>query len=165
MSRQNSVVREGIVVGLIGATAIAAWFAIIDAVQGHLFATPIMLGTSLSSLVLNGATPSTTAALLGYTICHFALFVLIGIAFAFFVNSAERVPSMFIGFGILFVAFEVGWLGWTMVLAQGFGQLSWLQVFAANVIASVAMGVYMWRQHPTLPARVTQELAGVSVDG
>ena len=65
MSRQNSVTREGIVVGLIGATAIAAWFAIIDAVQGHLFATPVMLGTSLSSLVLNGATPSTTAALLG----------------------------------------------------------------------------------------------------
>ena len=123
-----------------------------------------MLGTSLASLVMQGTSLSTAGAFLGYTVCHFALFIVIGIVFSFVVNSAERVPSAFIGFGMLFVAFEVGWVGWTMVLAQGCGELTWQQVFIANRIASVAMGVYMWRQHPTLPKRVTQELAGVGAE-
>jgi hypothetical protein len=164
MSTQNHVVREGISAGLIGAMAIAVWFAILDAISGHLLATPVMLGTSLGSLVLQGAAPSTAAAFLGYTVFHFAMFAVIGIGFSFVVNSAERFPSAIIGFGMLFVAFEVGWVGWTMVLAEGFGRLTWLQVFMANLIASVSMGFYMWRQHPTLPLRVTQEIAGVNAE-
>ena len=140
MSTQNNVVREGISVGLIGATAIAIWFAILDVISGHLLATPVMLGTSLGSLVLQGAVPSTAAAFIGYTVFHFAIFAIIGIAFSFVVNSAEKFPSAIIGFGMLFVAFEVGWVGWTMVLAEGFGQLTWLQVFIANLIASLTMG-------------------------
>jgi hypothetical protein len=165
MSTQNAVVREGVSAGLIGALAIALWFALLDAISGHMFATPIMLGTSVGSLVLQGAVPSAAGAILGYTLFHFAVFALIGIVFSFVVNSAERVPSAFIGFAMLFVAFEVGWVGWTMVLAEGYGQLTWLQVFIANLIAAVTMGLYMWRQHPSLPARVTQELAGISAEG
>ena len=64
MAANNRVLREGVSAGLIGATAIAAWFGIIDAVQGHFFATPIMLGTSVASLVLKGAAPSATSAIL-----------------------------------------------------------------------------------------------------
>jgi len=165
MATKNDMVREGISAGLIGGTAIAAWFAIIDAIQGQWLATPVMLGRSLGSLLLQGDSPGTAAAFLGYTVFHFALFVAIGVAFSFVVNAAERVPSAIIGFGMLFVVFEVGWVGWTMVLAEGFGDLTWLQVFIANLIASAAMGVYMWRQHPTLALRVTQEMAGASAEG
>ncbi len=165
MATKHNVVREGISVGLIGALSIAVWFAILDAIQGELLATPIMLGTSLGSLLLQGEAPSTAAAFLGYTVFHFALFMAIGIAFSYAVNTAERVPSAIFGFGILFVAFEVGWLGWTMVLAEGFGDLTWLQVFIANLIASVAMGTYMWRQHPSLPRRAGEDMAGASAEG
>ena len=52
MATKQNVVREGISVGLIGAVSIALWFAILDAIQGELLATPIMLGTSLGSLLL-----------------------------------------------------------------------------------------------------------------
>ena len=160
MASNNIVVREGISVGLIGACAIALWFAIIDAVQGHLLATPVMLGNALGSLLMPGGDqPSFAAAFIGYTIFHVLAFCVIGLAFSFVVNGAERVPSAIIGFGMLFVAFEVGWIGWTTVLAQGFGNLTWLQVFIANLIAAAAMGLYMWRQHPTLPRRVTEEMA------
>jgi hypothetical protein len=158
MATQNRVIKEGVSAGLIGATAIAIWFAIIDAIAGKMLATPIMLGTSLGSLVLQGGTPSTAAAFLGYTVFHFALFIGIGVVFSMVVNGAERVPSAFIGFAMLFVAFEVGWVGWTMVLSEGFGELTWLQVFIANLIASAAMGFYMWRQHPNLASRVTREI-------
>jgi len=165
MATKHNVVREGISAGLIGAMSIAVWFAILDAMQGTLLATPVMLGKSLGSLVLQGQEPGTAAAFLGYTVFHFAVFIVVGLVLSYVVNAAERVPSAIVGFGMLFVAFEVGWVGWTMVLAQGFGELTWLQVFIANLIASGAMGTYMWRQHPSLPRRVTEEIAGVSVQG
>ena len=165
MSTSNNVAREGISAGLIGASAIAVWFAILDAISGHLLATPIMLGRSIASLFLANTEPSTAAAFLGYTVIHFAVFTAIGYVFSWVVNQAERTPSMMIGFLGLVVVFEVGWVGWTSVLSQGFGQLSWLQVFIANLIGAAAMGLYMWRQHPALARRVTQELAGISAEG
>jgi hypothetical protein len=160
MASSNAVFREGISAGLIGATAIAAWFAILDAVQGQIFGTPILLGTSLGTLFLQGDTPGRAAAFLLYTVFHFAMFCGIGLLFAWVVDKAEAVPSAFIGFAGLFVAFEVGWIGWTTVLAEGFGDLTWAQVFVANLIAAGSMGLYMWRQHPALPARVSAVLAG-----
>jgi hypothetical protein len=160
MASSNAVVREGISAGLIGATAIAAWFAILDAIQGQIFGTPILLGTSLGTLFLQGDTPGPAAAFLLYTVFHFAMFCGIGLLFAWVVDKAEAVPSAFIGFAGLFVAFEVGWIGWTTVLAEGFGDLTWAQVFVANLVAAGSMGLYMWRQHPALPARVSAVLAG-----
>jgi xanthosine utilization system XapX-like protein len=160
MATTNEVVREGVSAGLIGALAIAAWFAILDGAKGAFFSTPIMLGGALGSLFLNGAEPSPAAAFLGYTVFHFGLFCLVGIVFSWVVNSAERTPSALIGFLGLFVAFEVGWVGWTSVLARGFGTLTWLQVFIANLIGSIAMGLYMWRMHPGLSKRVDAVLAG-----
>ena len=156
----NNVLREGISAGLIGATAIAVWFAIIDLVQGEMFATPITLGTSLGSIFFGGDPPSRAGAFIGYTLFHFALFAVIGIVLSWVVNSSERTPSAFIGFAGLFVAFEVGWIGWTTVLSQSFGQISWLQVFVANLIAAGAMGWYMWKQHPALAKRVDRVVAG-----
>ncbi len=160
MAKSDTVVREGVSAGLIGAVAIAVWFGILDAVRGEMLATPVMLGTSLGSLVLGGDPPSRAAAFIGYTLFHVLMFVGIGILLSWVVNASEKTPSAFIGFAGLFVAFEVGWIGWTTVLSQGFGELSWLQVFGANIIAAAAMGFYMWRQHPSLPGRVSRVVAG-----
>lgn len=160
MASGNEVAREGISAGLIGASAIAAWFAIIDGVQGKLLATPVMLGTSLGSLFLGGDSPSRAGAFIGYTLFHFAVLMLIGLVFSWVVNAAEKVPSAFIGFAGLFIVFEVGWIGWTTVLSRGFGEISWLQVFIGNLIGAGAMGWYMWRQHPALAGRVGRVLAG-----
>ena len=79
MASSNAVFREGISAGLIGATAIAAWFAILDAIQGQIFGTPILLGTSLGTLFLQGDTPGRAAAFLLYTVFHFAMFCGIGL--------------------------------------------------------------------------------------
>jgi hypothetical protein len=160
MSTTNKVAREGISAGLIGASAIAVWFAILDAVQGNLLATPVMLGKSFGSLFLQNVEPSFAASFLGYTVLHFALFTMIGMVFSWVVNAGEQTPSVLVGFLGLVVVFEVGWVGWTSVLSQGFGELTWLQVFIANLIGAAAMGLYMWRQHPALPRRVSAVLAG-----
>ena len=156
------MIREGITAGIIGALAIAIWFVVLDLVQGDLLGTPIMLGTSLLSVFLGaGEIPSRAAAFLLYTVYHFSAFMVVGLIFAWVVNASERTPSALIGFGGLFIIFEVGWLGWTAVLAQGqYGSLSWLQVFLANLIAAACMGFYLFRQHPGLATRVDLALAG-----
>lgn len=154
----NSIVKEGVSAGLIGATVIAIWFAIIDVFADGLLSTPIMLGTSLATLFLDGGTASSAAAFLLYTVFHYAMFIGIGLLFAWVISMAERTPSAMFGFIGLFIAFEVGWVGWTTVLAQGFGELAWYQVFIANLIAAGAMGYYMYRQHPGLPGKVERVL-------
>src|SRR5262245_66113922 len=45
MDRQ--LTRAGILAGLIGATVVALWFLVVDAIAGRAFSTPIALGTSL----------------------------------------------------------------------------------------------------------------------
>lgn len=158
----SQMIREGITAGIIGALVIAVWFVGIDLVRGEPLATPVTLGTSLLSLFLEpGDAPSRAGAFLAYTAFHFGAFMLVGILMAWVVNASERTPSAFIGFGILFVAFEIGWLGFTTMLAQGsYGALSWLQVFIANLLAAASMGAYLWRQHPGLAKRVDRSLAG-----
>lgn len=155
MLERHRTLREGIIAGAIGATAVAIWFLILDAVGGHPLYTPGMLGASLASL-FGGGTMTSTGAVIGYTIFHYAAFMLTGLVIAAIVNNAEEEPSLLIGFLILFVAFEVGWYGWTAVLArsENFGRLAWYQVMVANLIAAVAMGAYMWRAHPALARRL-----------
>ena len=160
MPTGNSVVKEGVAAGLIGAMAIAIWFAIIDLTRGVPFETPIMLGNAVASTFLPGDTVSPAGAFLGYTLFHFTVFVIVGILFSWAVNSAERAPWVLIGPLMLFVAFEIGFIGFTQMLSRGMGNLSWLQVFVANLIGAGAMMFYMWKQHPRLSARVDRVLAG-----
>jgi hypothetical protein len=161
MGDMNRVSREGIAAGLIGGTAVAVWFAILDAFRSQFLATPVMLGTSLGSLFLAGDTPGQAAAFLGYTLFHFTAFVIAGIGFSWVINGAEKVPSVAIGLLGLLAVFEVWWVGGTYLLTKGFGDLTWLQVFIANIIGAAVMSLYMWRQHPSLARRVDAELAGV----
>ena len=160
MGEENRVMREGVAVGLIGATSVAVWFGILDLFQGKFLATPVMLGGSLGSMFLDGAIPGEAAAFLGYTVFHFAAFIVVGIIFSWVVNGAEKVPSVLIGALGLLAVFEVWWVGGTYILSRGFGELTWLQVFIANIIGAAVMTLYMWRQHPKLASRVDAALAG-----
>lgn len=162
MLEQNRTLREGITAGVLGATAVAVWFLILDTVAGRPFATPAMLGASLSTLFGAPGTGPALVHVLGYTAFHYAAFIVVGIIVAAVVNNAENEPSMLIGFFILFIAFEIGWYGWTALLArpESFGQLAWYQVMVANLIAAATMGVYMYRRHATLPRRFIAALAG-----
>ena len=67
-SERRSVLREGIVAGLIGAAVVAVWFFVYDLARGRPFHTPSLLG----AFVFYGAdTPAPAepalGAILGYT--------------------------------------------------------------------------------------------------
>ena len=162
MLQEHRTLREGITAGVLGATAVAVWFLILDTVAGRPFATPAMLGASVATLFGAPGTGPALVHVLGYTLFHYAAFIIVGIVVAAIINTAENEPSVLIGLMILFVAFEIGWYGWTALLArpESFGQLAWYQVMVANLVAAGAMGTYMYRQHTTLGPRFMASLAG-----
>ena len=46
-TRRLGVIREGILTGIIGATAVAVWFLIVDTINGHPLYTPRALGAAV----------------------------------------------------------------------------------------------------------------------
>jgi hypothetical protein len=160
--RGHSVARDGVVAGIIGATAVAVWFLIVDSVAGHPLYTPRVLGTALFSVLgpLGGEGPA--VHIVAYTIFHYAAFILVGVIASVVVRWAEREPAVLAGLLILFVAFELGFYGFTALLADWLpiGALAWYQVAAGNLIAATLMGVYLWRANPALGRKFAQALDG-----
>ena len=162
MADGNRMLREGVIAGVLGATAVAIWFAILDVIGGRPFYTPLMLGRSLATFFGAAGDGHPIPLVLGYTLVHFALFILVGLIVSAIVNSAESEPSLLIGLLILFVAFEVAWYGWSAILSRStnFGNLAWYAVMLGNLVAASAMGLYLWRAHPNLARRFGTTLAG-----
>ena len=162
MAAENRTLREGVLAGFLGASAVALWFLILDTVAGRPFYTPQMLGSSLATFFGAPGTGNVIPLVLGYTLVHFAAFIVVGLVVAAVVNNAEDEPSLLIGAAFLFVVFEVAWYGWAAVLSRSprFGNLAWYAVMIGNLVAAASMGVYLWRAHPTLARRFNSVLAG-----
>jgi uncharacterized membrane protein YphA (DoxX/SURF4 family) len=149
----HPVLREGTIAGLIGATVVAIWFFIVDLIAGQPLFTPATLGQALLTVLRPTPANMPAAALvIAYTVFHYLAFIGVGILAAVAVRSAVTQPAMLLGFAMLAVAFEVGFYGMVAVLqlATPLGQLAWYQVMVGNLIAAVAMGLYLWRVHPKL---------------
>jgi hypothetical protein len=155
--REHRVLREGLVVGLIGASVVALWFLVLDAAMGRILFTPAALG----SVVFHGATTPVAVqvdalTVLGYTALHLIAFGIVGlVAAAIFAYAEDRHAYVLLGAVLLFVAFETFFIGILTLLAQWLLELiPWWSILVANVLAAAAMGVYLWRKHPELARAV-----------
>jgi hypothetical protein len=163
--RVGDVYREGIIAGVIGATAVAVWFLIVDTIAGRPFFTPMLLGDALMGVFARrGSLPieSATALIAIYTFFHYVAFCIAGIILAVVVHVAQTTPSILGGLFILFIAFEVGSLGLVTLLARAttLGTLAWYQVMAGNIVAAIAMAAYFWKGHPELHHTMEHALDG-----
>ena len=144
---------DGVIAGLIGATLIAAWFLLIDSINGRPLFTPATLGQAMVG-VLGPIPPGegTVTFVLAYTVFHFAAFMVVGLISSLIVNIARREPSILFFFIILFVMTEVGVYAIVGLLdvASVFGRGAWLQIMAGNLFAAIAMGYYFLRTHREL---------------
>jgi hypothetical protein len=152
----HSTIREGVMVGGLGALAVALWFLLVDGIAGRALHTPALLGAMVSR------TPDPIAASEGpnrlmlaaiYTPIHFILFALFGVLVVSLMHRATKQPSLLMLALMLFAVFEVGFTGFVAMLGQSaLGDLAWYQVAIGNLIAVIVMGWYVWRRHPDVPA-------------
>jgi hypothetical protein len=159
--RRFATVREGVVTGAIGATAVAIWFLVVDVVSGQPFHTPATLGEAVSAIFGPTEGESAFRHVVMYTVFHYLVFALVGLIAAWTMRASEREPSVLIALFLFFIAFEVGFYGLTYVLSlsPNFGNLAWYQVGAANLVAAALMGAYLLKRHPAAVRRLDDTLA------
>ena len=151
----SKVYGEGIVAGVLGATAIALWFFILDLFNGRPFYTPSLLGSALfrrgiALEQLETLTVSFEMVLL-YTWVHGMVFCVLGGVASKLLALAER--NLNLGFGILlfFVVFEFGFVGVAFIFAEPIlHALTWPAILIGNLIAAAVMAYYFFRRRPGL---------------
>lgn len=164
---ERSVLREGIIAGLIGAAVVAVWFLVFDIARGRPLLTPGLLGATVFYGVNSpiGLTPS-VGPIIGYTILHGLAFIAFGVIAASIMALSEREPALFIAFVILFACFEAFFFGVLGALGQSMqGALVWWAVLVGNLLASVAMLWYLFRAHRALPRTLIGSWGSVLREG
>ena len=162
MPTRHSVLREGVIAGFLGATAVALWFLVVDTLAGRPFYTPTILGTALFGVLGPTGNESALFHVAIYTVFHYAAFCAVGIVLTHIIHHAETEPAVLAGLLIAFVAFETGFYGLSALLSQKelLGNLAWYQIAAGNLVATLSMGVYLWRAHPSLGREFDHALGG-----
>jgi len=141
MVHRHGVIRDGVLVGLVGAATVALWFLAYDAATGTPFHTPALLGAVLfhglrdaGELVI-GARP-----VIAYTVLHVAVFVAFGVAVAGLFALADRDRRVLFGVFMLFCCFEVFAVALGSVVRELLGHAvpAW-PFLVANALATVTM--------------------------
>ena len=132
LSARHDSLREGTALGVIVATGIWLWLALIDALAGQPFHTFSVLG---------GITT--------FTIAHYLLNIVYGIVVVSAIHAATREPSTAIAlvFGIVTLEIAFGML--TILLSHlGLGARAWLGIFGGSLIGTGLALFVLSRQHP-----------------
>lgn len=161
--RGHDTFREGLVAGVIAATAVAAWFLLVDLVAAELFFTPTRLGQAFGrTFGFSPMAESTTIAFVGYTVIHYVGFVLVATVAAAIVHAAGRQPTVLAGAFLAFVVAEVAIYSFIALLdaTNLLQHLTWVLIAAGNVIGAAAIGWKLWRDHPGLRREMSSALGG-----
>ena len=146
-----SVVRAGLLTGLVGAGAVALWLLLVDTVLGQPLATPALLGSTLLGIGTAGEPATGLVVVAAYSAFHVALFSAVGVGIVWFARLTTRFPSLLYPGTVLFAFLEVGFLLMVSVFApEVIGELAPINLTVANAIAALAMGVFVWRTSPAL---------------
>ena len=163
----NRILREGFIAGCIGAAAVALWFLIVDTISRQPFFTPAMLG---SAVFWGAPSPEHViiepARIFGYTMIHVSAFVVVGCIAAALAAEVEYAPSTLFLVVVGFCFFEVGFYILVALIAKPLlGYLAWWNVAIGNALAALAMGYYLWREHPRIGEELRRHPLGETEDG
>lgn len=156
MGRSVSVIEDGVLVGIIGAAVVAAWFFILDIARSQIFLTPSLLG----SVIFLGNSPGDPITVnpfivFAYTGLHGVLFLLAGLVIAWLFAMFERNPQFGIILLLLFVLVEAILFAFAAAIFPNLvGTLGAAAVGAGNLFAAVAMFWFLMRRHPEAMAQL-----------
>jgi hypothetical protein len=146
------IVGDGVAAGLIGASAVALWFLVVDAALREPLFTPSLVASALLRGMPAAADHAIDLTMVAaFTAFHSLAFIGFGVAASWLVDQFVRTPDLpLISIG-LFLALEGGFVTATKllvpevaaVIGHGF-------IVAGNVFAAVGMGLYLrdWQRHP-----------------
>jgi hypothetical protein len=159
---RTHAIREGIVVGLVGAGIVMLWFLIVDLMAGTPLNTPALLGAALFDRVSDAKTVEPTARLVvGYTAVHLAGFVGFGLAVAGLLALAEREKRVLALIFLLGACLAVVFLVLCYILAQWLGQAMTPGIFLSGHLAGgAAMVAALAYYHGRLLRRMGEALDG-----
>jgi hypothetical protein len=143
---------DGIMAGVISASAIALFFLVVDLTRFEPLFTPSLLGAAIFSGEVPSAEHSVDMSWVGaYTLLHGSLFALIGILGAWALVKRGTSPGLGIVSMALFAIFEFGSIAAAAVyLPQLIPLLGAGTISVGNLLAALAMGTYLhgWQPHP-----------------
>ena len=153
---RRSIITEGIVVGLAGATAVAVWFLLYDLAAGVPFRTPALLGATIFDGLRDPAALVITPALvLKYTVLHGLAFLAFGIAVASLFALVDYERRVLFAVFMLFCCFEVFLVGMVMMLAEWLiDEMPIWAILGANLLAAGVMLGILFRSHHRVPREV-----------
>lgn len=132
LSGSHDTLREGTALGIVVATAIWAWLAVVDAMVGRPFETFAALG---------GITV--------FTVVHYLLNIVYGIVMVSAVHGAEREPSLALALAFGLVTLEIAIAMITVLLSHlGLGELAWLRIFTGSLVGAATALLVLSRHHP-----------------
>ena len=137
---------------------VAVWFLLYDAIRLRPLHTPALSASRCFRAPRSRSTSIPRLdVVVGYTIFHFAVFAVFGIAVAAFLFAAEREPRILLGLLVLFLCFQVFFFGFLQALDVLLaGVAPWWNVAIGNLLASVAMITYFFLGHRSLGARLLE---------
>ena len=132
LSGDHDSLREGTTLGIIVATGIWVWLAVVDAVAGQPFHTFAALG---------GITV--------FTVVHYLLNIVYGVVIVSAVHGAAREPSLALALVFGLVMFEIALAMLTVLLSHlGLGDLAWLRIFGGSLVGVTIALFVLSRRHP-----------------
>jgi len=144
-----SLLREALLLGVIGAAAVAVWFLAVDVARDQLWFTPAALGSALF-LGARGIGEVQVSALIigGYTLVHVTAFILVALLVVMLIRSIDYHPPAILGAVLLLVTMETFMIGLLAIMASWLlDALSLWTVLIANLLAGAAMGLYLWQRY------------------
>lgn len=151
-SEEHSTLREGIVTGLIGAAIVAVWYFVFDLAAGRPFYTPNVLGKIFFHGDVNPGTRAIVpGAVIGYTVLHLVISVLVGLGLTLLTHLAARNLALRMGVWIGLVMAFLLFSGLIYALAVSTGErLPLWEVLGGAVLGVAGMAWYLLGRHPNL---------------
>ena len=148
-TRIRGVVPRGVIAGVIGATALAFWFLVVDGSQGEPFRTPGFLGGAL--LGTDALEPAVGPVLL-FTLIHYAAFIGVGVGVSWSLSKFYQTPPVFLGLVLGFGLFDlVFYTSLTVTGVDVVGEFGWPSVLMGNLIAGVSLMSFLHFTGATRP--------------
>ena len=140
-TRFRGLVSRGVIAGVIGATALAFWFLVIDGSRGEPFRTPGFLGGALLGI---DALEPTFGPVILYSFFHYATFIGVGVGVSWLLSKMHATPNIFSGLALGFGLFDlVFYTSLTVTGVDVIGEFGWAPVLMGNLIAGISLVSYL----------------------